>query len=249
MEAARISTIRGHKVTLLEKGPELGGNIVPGSVPDFKEDDRALLEWYKVQLGKLPVEIKLNCTADKELIKKSNADIVIFSTGSTPVKLNFGNKNHVCTADDILKGNEKAGENVLVVGGGLVGCETGLWLSRQGKRVTIMEALLEILGGGKDMCFANYDMLKDLLVFHKIGVYRSSTVKTVDDAFVTIKTPEGEKKVKADTVIISVGYRSNSSLYDSMITSNKIVYNVGDSRNVHNIMYAIWDAYQLTREL
>lgn len=249
MEAARVCSIRGHKVTLLEKGPELGGNIIPGSVPDFKQDDRALLEWYKVQLDKLPVKIKLHCTADKELIKKSDADIVIFATGSTPVKLDFGNKNHVCTADNILRGNEKAGKNVVVVGGGLIGCETGLWLRRQGKNVTIMEALPEILGGGKDMCFANYDMLKDLLAFHKIGVYRNSTVTTVDNASVTIKTPEGEKEIKADTVIISVGYRSNSSLYDSMTTSNKIVYNVGDSLNVHNIMNAIWDAYQLAREL
>jgi len=249
MEAARVCTIRGHKVTLLEKGPELGGNIIPGSVPDFKEDDRALLEWYKVQLGKLPVEIKLNCMADKKLIEKSNADIVIFSTGSTPVKLDLGNKNHVCTADDILKGNERAGENVVVVGGGLVGCETGLWLRQQGKNVSIMEALPEILGGGKDMCFANYDMLKDLLAFHKVGIYRSSTVIAVDDASVKIKTPEGEEKITADTVIISVGYRSNSSLYNGMTSSNKIVYNVGDSRNVHNIMYAIWDAYQLAREL
>ncbi|MBC8014452.1 MAG: FAD-dependent oxidoreductase, partial [Sporomusaceae bacterium] len=249
MEAARVCTIRGHKVTLLEKGPELGGNIVPGSIPDFKEDDRALLEWYIVQLGKLPVEIKLNYTANKEMIEKSNADIVIFATGSTPLKLDFGKKNHVCTADDILTGNEKVGENIVVVGGGLVGCETGLWLRQQGKKVTIVEALPEIIGGGKDMCFANYDMLKDLLAFHKVGIYPSSTVITVDDASVKIKTPEGEKEIKADTVIISVGYRSNSSLYDGMTASNKIVYNVGDSRNVHNIMYAIWDAYQLAREL
>ena len=161
----------------------------------------------------------------------------------------MADKNHVCTADEILNGKEKAGENVVVVGGGLVGCETGLWLRQQGKNVTIVEALPEILGGGKDMCFANYDMLKDLLAFHKIDVYRSSTVKAVNDASVTIKTPEGEKEIKADTVIIAVGYCSDSSLYDSMKATNKIVYNVGDSRNVHNIMHAIWDAYLLAREL
>ena len=49
--------------------------------------------------------------------------------------------------------------------------------------------------------------------------------------------------------MVAVGYRSNKGLYDTMAGSNKIVYNVGDSRNVHNIMYAIWDAYQLAREL
>lgn len=227
----------------------VGGNIIPGCIPDFKEDDRALLKWYEVQLGKLPVEIKLNCIADKDVIEKSDADVVVFATGSTPVKLDFGGKNHICTADELLNGKEKAGENIVVVGGGLVGCETGLWLRQQGKNVTIVEALPEILGGGEDMCFANYDMLKDLLVFNKINVLRSSTVKAVNDASVTVKTPKGEKEIKADTVMVAVGYRSQKGLYDTMKDSNKIVYNVGDSRNVHNIMYAIWDAYQLAREL
>jgi 2-enoate reductase len=99
------------------------------------------------------------------------------------------------------------------------------------------------------MCFANYDMLKDLLAFNKIDIYRSSKVKAVNETSVTLETPKGEKKIKADTVMIAVGYRSQKSLYDAMKDSNKVIYNVGDSRNVHNIMYSIWDAYQLAREL
>ena len=249
MEAARVCAIRGHKVTLLEKGTQLGGNIIPGSVPDFKEDDRALLKWYEVQLAKLPVEIRFGCEADPEMIEKSMADVVIFATGSSPVKLEFSGKNHVCTADEILISKEKAGTNIIVVGGGLVGCETGLWLRQQGKNVTIVETLPKIFGGGADICFANYDMLKDLLAFNKIDVFCNSSVTAVSDDSVTVKTPEGEKEIKADTILVAIGYRSNSGLYDSMTSSNKVVYNVGDSRNVHNIMYAIWDAYQLAREL
>jgi len=249
MEAARICAIRGHSVTLLEKGTKLGGNILPGSVPDFKEDDRALLKWYEVQLSKLPVEIRFCCEADTEMIEKSNADVVIFATGSSPIKLDFDGKNHVCTADEILLGKEKAGENIIVVGGGLVGCETGLWLQQQGKKVTIVEALPEIIGGGADMCFANYDMLKDLLDFNKIDVCRNSTVIAVNDTSVIVKTSEEQKEIKADTIMVAIGYRSNSGLYDSMTSSNKELYNVGDSRNVHNIMYAIWDAYQVARGL
>jgi len=87
------------------------------------------------------------------------------------------------------------------------------------------------------------------LVFHKINVYRSSKVKAVNETSVTVKTPEGEKEIKADTVMVAVGYRSQKSLFDTMKDSDKIIYNVGDSRNVHNIMYTIWDAYQLAREL
>ena len=103
--------------------------------------------------------------------------------------------------------------------------------------------------GGEEMCFANYDMLKDLLVFNKIEVFCSSSIKTIKDASITVVTPNGEKELKADTVIVAVGYRSQKELYDTMVDSNKVVYNVGDSRNVHNIMYAIWDANQLAREI
>jgi 2-enoate reductase len=249
METARVCAMRGHKVTLVEKSNQLGGNIIPGSVPDFKKDDRALLKWYAFQLKKLPVEITLNCSANKEMIEKSDADVVVFATGSAPVELYFGGKNHVYTAVELLNDKEKAGKNIIVVGGGLIGCETALWLRQLGKNVTIVESQTEILGSGEDMCFANYDMLKDLLVFNNIDVLRSSNVKSVDDDSIMVETPKGDKKIIADTVMIAAGYHSEKGLFDSMTDSNKIVFNVGDSRKVHNIMYTIWDANQIAREL
>ncbi|MDD3139472.1 MAG: FAD-dependent oxidoreductase, partial [Lachnospiraceae bacterium] len=249
METARVCAMRGHQVTLVEKGDQLGGNIIVGSVPDFKQDDRALLKWYKVQLEKLLVNIKFKVIADKKMIENSKADVVVFATGSKPIKLDLGNKNNIYTADEILLNKEKAGDNIIFVGGGLVGCETALWLRQQGKNVTIVEAKPKILGGGEDMCFANYDMLKDLLVFNKVAVYCNASVKTIKDNSVSVETPNGDKEIKADTVIIAVGYSSEKELYDTMIDSNILAYNVGDSRNVHNIMYAIWDANQIAREL
>jgi 2-enoate reductase len=165
------------------------------------------------------------------------------------VKLDFGEKNHVCTADELLLGTENAGEDVVVVGGGLIGCETALWLRQQGKKVTIVESLPEILDGGEYMCFANYDMLKDLLVFNNIDILRRSTVKSVNDASVTVETPEGGKEIKADTVMVAVGYHSQNYLYDAMRNSDKIIYNVGDSHTVRNIMDTIWDSFQVAREL
>jgi 2-enoate reductase len=64
-----------------------------------------------------------------------------------------------------------------------------------------------------------------------------------------VETPDGEKKIKADTVMLAVGYHSEKWLFDSMTDSDKVVYNIGDSLNVHNIMNAIWDSNQIAREL
>ena len=249
MEAARVCALRGHTVTLFEKSKRLGGHIITGSVPDFKKDDRALLKWYEFQLSKLPVDIRLNCTADKEMIEKSDADVVIVAMGSIPRKLDFGIKNQVCTADEILNGTKNPGKNIVVAGGGLVGCETALWLRQQGKKVTIVESSAEILDGGKYMCFANYDMLKDLLVFNKVDVLCNSSVKTVNDASVVIKTPDGEREIKADTVMVAVGYHAQNDLYNAISDSGKVTYNIGDSLNVSNIMNTIWNTNQVAREL
>lgn len=249
MEAARVCALRGHKVTLLERSGKLGGNVLPGSVPNFKEDDRHLIAWYQNELNKLPVKVKLNTEATAQSIESSDADAVILATGSSPIRLDFGESDRVFTAEEILLSPEKAGVDVVVIGGGLVGCETGLWLRRMGKNVTIIEATPQILGGGADMCFANYDMLKDLLAFTKVPVLCSAKVTAVDSACVTVETAEGEKRIKADTIMLAVGYRPNAALYDKLRKCGKAVYNIGDSRHVQNIMHAIWDAFQVAREL
>ncbi len=99
------------------------------------------------------------------------------------------------------------------------------------------------------MCFANYDMLKDLLVFNKVDVLRNSSVITVKETSVVLKIPDGKRVIKADTVIVAAGYHSQHYLYDAMRDAGKITYNIGDSLTVSNIMNTIWDANQVARAL
>ena len=80
LETARVCAIRGHKVTLLEKSVKLGGNLLPGGAPDFKEDDIALANWYEDQLRDLNVPVKFNALVTKEMDKEFNADAVIVAT-------------------------------------------------------------------------------------------------------------------------------------------------------------------------
>ncbi|MBY6921877.1 FAD/NAD(P)-binding oxidoreductase, partial [Clostridium botulinum] len=105
-EVARVCAIRGHKVSLYEKTNKLGGNIIPGGVPDFKEDDRALVKWYENELKENNIDIHFNIAVTKDLTDKLNPDVIIVATGSTPKILNLeGNKNKVYTAQDVLLGN------------------------------------------------------------------------------------------------------------------------------------------------
>jgi 2-enoate reductase len=249
MEVARVCAQRGHAVTLCEKSGRLGGNVVPGSVPDFKINDRKLIDWYVRQLELAGVEVKLNCAMDAAAAAKADADIIVAATGSSPIVIQIPGRE-VISASDALLGTKPVGQKVVMIGGGLVGCETALWLAQQGKEVAIVEMLGELCGGPHAMPFMNYDMLMDELAFHHVGIYKKSKVTAGSGEGVTVATPDGDIALAADTVITAVGYREDDSLYRKLMdTLKKPVYNIGDSRKVHNIMFAIWDAYEIAREM
>lgn len=249
-EAARVCAIRGHKVSLYEKTDKLGGNIVSGGVPDFKEDDRALVKWYYNELKENNVDIHFNSNVTKDLTDKSNFDVVIVATGSTPKMLKLdGNMDKVYTATDVLLGNKSAGNSSIIIGGGLVGCETALWLVKQGKKVTIVEALDNILTSGPAICHANSQMLKDLLKFYKVDIKTKALVSKVTNEGVVIKQENKELTIAGESIILAVGYNSEKELYDGLKFNDKETYLLGDAKQVQNIMSAIWDAFEVARNI
>lgn len=249
MEAARVSATRGHQVTLVEASNQLGGNIIPGGVPEFKKDDRALVKWYELQLKKLKIALEMNTRLEASDIENYNADIVIVATGSKPRVLDLGDKNNVYIAEDVLLKKVEVTDDIVLIGGGLVGCETALWLAQSGKNVTIVEAAGDILGGPHGVPFMNGDMLRDLLAYENVEVLKSTQLTEVNKASVLVETPEGEREIKATTIITAIGYIAENKLFESIKLSSKPVYNIGDSRQVKNILHAIWDAYEIARAL
>lgn len=249
MEAARVLAERGYKVVLCEKNSELGGNLIPGSVPHFKRYDRALINWYQRQLELLNVDVNLNCEMNADKISSYQADEVIVATGSTPIELSFGGEGKAILANEVLLGKVKQGKDIAIIGGGLVGCETGLWLAQQGANVIIIEATPEILGGPHGLPHMNRFMLEDLLAFHKVKILKNTKVVSIEGGSITYENENGTESILVDTVISAVGYKENNSLYESLKNSDRIVHNIGDSQKVHNIMYSIWNAYELARGL
>ncbi|WP_371379240.1 FAD-dependent oxidoreductase [Sporomusa aerivorans] len=248
-EAARVLAERGHEVELFEKSSQLGGNLIPGGAPDFKEDDWALVAWFKQELEGLKIKIHYNTAVTGKMVRDTRADSVIIATGSSPRIFNLGNNEKVYLAADVLTGKKTTGSSTVIVGGGLVGCETALMLAKQGKQVTIVEAMDDILSIGAPLCYANSQMLKDLLRFYKVDIYTASkAVKATSGGLIVVK--EGvEKEISADSVILSVGYTADNSLYYEIQNDVPELYLLGDARNVSNIMYAIWDAFEVARNI
>lgn len=251
MEAARVSALRGYKVTLFEAAESLGGELVIGGVPSFKEDDRALIKWYENQLKNLSVDVKLNTRATKENIKDLNPDIVYVAEGSTPIKLNLPGMDmeRVVNAGDVLSGKKAAGQKCAIIGGGLVGCELALHLRSKGHEVTIIEAMKDILKSGAPMAPMNEWMLRDLLAFNGIEIVTDACLSKVNEAGAVIKINEEEKSITADSIIIAVGFRSKNTLYEEIKNDYSMIFNLGDGRKVRNIRAAIWDAYEVARSI
>lgn len=249
LEAARVAAIRGHKVMLCEKSDQLGGNLIPGGVPHFKRNDHKLVSYYKRQLELLNVDVKYNTTITKEDIKKYDVDVVIAATGSTPKNINFEGVQASFTADQILLGKAEVKDEVIIVGGGLVGCETALWLAQQGKKVAVVEIAKEILGGHGSLPHMNEFMLLDLLKYYHIDIYTGTSIVKTKENSVEVKQGDRIFELPAETIITSVGYASNDNLYKEIKDLDIPVYNIGDSNKVHNIMYAIWNAYEVARNV
>jgi 2-enoate reductase len=249
MEVARVAATRGHRVTLFEKGEALGGHLIEAAVPDFKRDVKKLLEWYERQLSKLGIEIKFRTEVSTTLAEKEKPDAVCVATGSKPIIPDIPGigKSQVMTCIDALLGKRKIGSEVAIVGGGLIGCETALWLAQQGKKVTILEMLPQLMSTRYHPDY-NRVMLIDLLEHLRVAVSTGVRVQEVIDTGVILLDSEGkQKEVKVDTVILAVGLKPDDRLYKLLAREAAEVHAVGDCQEPINVMKAIWDAYEVGR--
>lgn len=243
MEAARTAALRGHDVTLYEASDKVGGNMILSGVPSFKEDDRALIAWYEEQLKRAKVNVQLNTFATAEMLEDGGFDEVIIATGATPKKTDLGDPT--VTTEDIMLGKAEAADEIVVIGSGLVGCETALWLNDEGKKVTIVTSSPNLLAHDGPASFANSMMIKSLIPFRGIDVITNARAVKYEDGVLTYTQDGQEKTIKAPQVVQCVGYSVNNDLYEACRYGTADVYNIGDSKKVANIMRAIWDGFEL----
>ena len=243
MESAILLAKRGHSVTLYEKSDKLGGVFIAAASPSFKEKDRDLIKWYIRELAKYPVTVKLN-TEIKD-VKSLDADEVIIATGSTPNVIPVkGVKEYGIEACDFLLGNKTVGENVVIIGGGLTGCEIAYELYLQGKKPVIVEMQDDLITT-KGICLANTSFLRDFFKANKVPVYLETALSEVREDGVTVKNKNGDELViPADSVIMSTGYRPAP-----LTKKSRHVHVIGDADKVGNLRTVIWQAWDVCMKL
>ncbi len=252
MEAARVAALRGHTVTLCEQSTQLGGNLLPAGAHDFKAELKELNGWYQHQLTKLGVSVETGTAWTAETIRAKAPDAVVLAVGATPALppvRGMDTPHKVIDCVTALTEKPDVGETVVVVGGGLVGCETALGYAQEGKAVTLVEALPDILSAGIPVPEMNESMLRDLLAEAKVCIKTGVRLTAVTPEGIVVATPNGEEALAADTVVMAVGFKSRPSLAQALGGSGIEVYEVGDGNRVGSVMTAIGSAYTVARTL
>lgn len=247
MEAARVAALRGHTVSLYEKNQELGGNLIPGGSHRFKKEVRELNAWYQNELSMLPVKIHTGEAVTADQLKEMGADVIILATGSTPVMPRVPGMDDpkVIGCMDAFAHPEKVGHRVIVIGGGLVGCEMALDYAQEGKSVTVVEALPKILSAGIPSPIPNGQMIPDLFEYHHVNVLEGHKLSAVVDGKAILDCDGQKKEVEADTVVIAVGFRPAPSMAQELGDCGAAVYEIGDGQQVSTILHAVWDGYEV----
>ncbi|MBO5511399.1 MAG: FAD-dependent oxidoreductase, partial [Clostridia bacterium] len=240
MEAAILCAKRGHTVTLYEKSDKLGGVFIAAAAPSFKEKDRELIAWYIREVAKLPITVKMNTEVTD--IKALDADEIIVATGAKAKRLPIKGADTAIEAVDYLLGNKTVGERVVVIGGGLTGCEIAYDLFLQGKKPAIVEMQDDLITT-PGICLANTSYLRDCFKTNNVPVHLETSVSEIKADGVVIAHKDGTTEtIPADSVILSVGYTPAP-------VATKGVHVIGDAKNVGNLRTVIWGAWDVCMKL
>lgn len=242
MEAARVLKLRGHNPIIHEKSDVLGGTFIPASAESYKGKLRELLEWYRLQMKKLNIEVKLNDEV-KDIAVFGDAPVIV-ATGSTPRQLRrVPGYEKMVEACEFLTGTP-VGDTVAVIGGGLTGSEIAYELALKGKNPIIVE-MKDDLVSQKGVCLANSSYLREWFALNKTPVYLETTLKEVKDGSIVCTQKDGKEiEIPCDSVISCAGY-----IPAPLAEKSGNVHLVGDCLAIGNLRSVVWRAYDVAMKI
>jgi len=229
LEAAWVAAACGHQVTLYEKQRVLGGQFRIAAIPPFKQDIARAISYYIHMCKKYGVLFNMGVTATVDQILAEKPDVVIIATGGEPFipDINGVSGARVVTAWDILEGKKLAGNRVLIVGGGMVGCEVADFLGEHLHNVTLIEMLPEI---AQDIpLYTRYFLMERLRDYGVEIETETSVVKFLDDGAIVNKDGNKIKLEGFDTIVLAWGTKSVNNLKDQLEKRVPELYVIGDA--------------------
>ena len=247
MECALVLKQRGHIPTIFEKAGELGGLFLTASAMTFKENDKELIRWYRNEIEKQGIDVRLN-TEVNDLGTLHGFDDIIVASGSVPRTMpNIKGFDKTLTFTQVLKDKVDVGDKVLFIGGGQSSCEAAYdMLLNYGKHPIIVEYAGDLVAA-QATCLANTSFLRDAMEYHKVPVYLHSTVTEITDKGCTVKNVQNGDTffVECDSVVNGIGFIPTPVGGKD----NNKVYRVGDCVAIGNLRTVIWRAWDVCMKI
>ena len=249
LNVAWVAAKRGHSVHVYEKRSELGGQLVPGSTPGHKAELRSLIRYQTKQAEMFGVQCHLNHEVSVEDIQNIQPDVVVLATGSLPVipKVEGIDNDIVLTYEDVLVGDSPPFKKVVVIGGGPTGLELALHLAEYGCEITVVEMLPKI---GRGLEAMTKKIILNRLKRHNVTILTNTRLLKVDgDGVFVANSDRQEQFIETDRVVIAIGTRPDTRLYDKIESLGYNLFQVGDCLEPRNAKEAIYDSAMLGRRI
>jgi NADPH-dependent 2,4-dienoyl-CoA reductase/sulfur reductase-like enzyme len=253
MEAARIASLRGHEVTVYDRGKELGGQLLLAAAPPGKRRLLWIRDHLATQLKKQNVKVNLGVDVSPELIDKKNPDVVVLAAGATPKQTDFIDIDDARVVDawDILGGQvEPVAQKVVVIGGNMLGCEVAEFMADQGNIVSVIK-MRPGAAMAEDCEPTNRRGLLDSLQECRVSLLSGFKVEGLtDDGVKVVQRDSGEERtLEAETIVLALGATPERSLVDDLKKEEIEFHPIGDCRQPNNIRQAIYDGALVGRQI
>lgn len=244
MEAAITAAQRGCEVELWEKSDRLGGLLQAAGGPDFKASVRRYMEYLINKVLSSGVKVSFLTDVSPEEVLAAGFDKIIIATGSTPIIPKIPGIENAAEATAVLQGKVKTGKKCVVIGGGLVGCETAAMLAEEAD-VTVLEMLPNILMTALEAA-NNTQALSEMIKERNITVCSGAKVTNIKEGKVIYEKDGSVCEVSADTIVIAAGFKPNNSLAEALEDKADVSI-VGDALRPRKVINAVHEAYHAIR--
>ena len=251
MKAAEVAAARGHEVVLFERSRNLGGQLLLAAAPPCKEVLLDLVGYLKGQMQRLGVEVRLGQAMDSALLEGGKPDVAVVATGAIPSlpPIEGLEQAGALSYQQVLSGEVRTGERVLVLGGGSVGAEVADYLSEQGRRVVIVEMLEHIVS----------DLLPHMRLFferrlrpREVEIHTSTRVKRFGSRGVLVEDRQGERWLGGfDSLVVCLGAKARplGKWVRDLEEGGVKVMVIGDAVEPRDIMAASLEGYRAALDL
>jgi 2,4-dienoyl-CoA reductase-like NADH-dependent reductase (Old Yellow Enzyme family)/thioredoxin reductase len=249
LHAGWVAAMRGHEVHLYERQSRLGGQLNLGSVTKYKKEILSLIEFHIKQVEKAGIHVHLNSEVTLETVKREEPDVVILSTGATPVlpKVPGIERSTVIGLSDVLNGVPPEKRKAVVVGGGATGCEVAHHLAEHDSSVTIVEQLPKIASNLESI--TRKVLLKELRE-RGVRFLTGRKLSKIEENGVVVTGEDGtESFIEADAVVIAIGNKPDNTLYEQIQSLGISLYQIGDCLEPRSAKAAISEAATIGRSI